>query len=248
MSGFPFSVSVIIPVYNGAKYLAEAVASIVRQDHAPLEIIIVDDGSTDETSAVARSLPGNIRYIYQPNSGAASARNLGLEMAIGDVICFLDADDMWSDDKLAVQLALLSADDALQVALGSASYFREAYPGDTQGQYDFYPESFPLLGLGAVAARRRVFDQVGLLDPELTYFEDVDWCIRVREAGISMLVHPEVVWLYRRHKENITNQKERMNHYFVLALKKSLDRRRAKGSQIKPLPSWFNKKIGEEKI
>ena len=139
MSGFPFSVSVIIPVYNGVKYLADAVASIVRQDHEPLEIIIVDDGSTDETSAVARSLPGDIRYIYQTNSGAASARNRGLEMAIGDVICFLDADDMWSDDKLAVQLALFSADDSLQVVLGSARYFREADPGDTKGEYDFSP-------------------------------------------------------------------------------------------------------------
>ena len=168
-------------------------------------------------------------------------------MAIGDVICFLDADDMWSDNKLAIQLALLAADDSLQVVLGHSRYFREADPGKTQEQYEFFPQSSPLLGLGAVAVRRSVFDKVGLLDPELTYAEDVDWCIRVRETGISMLVHPEVVWFYRQHGENITNQKELMNHYFVVALKKSLDRRRIKGSQFKPLPSWFEKETGEEK-
>ena len=97
--------SVIMPVYNGAEFLAEAVASIVAQAYQPLEIIVVDDGSTDETATIVQSLGGEIRYLYQFNQGPAAARNAGLALAQGDLIAFLDVDDLWPADKLAQQMA-----------------------------------------------------------------------------------------------------------------------------------------------
>lgn len=113
-------VSVIIPVYNGEAFLAEAVESIQRQNCHSLEIIIVDDGSTDSTGSVVASLQADVRYVYQPNnSGPAAARNRGLQMAQGNVIGFLDADDdLWPDNKLAVQLACLAAQPRTEIVLG----------------------------------------------------------------------------------------------------------------------------------
>jgi len=91
-------VSAIIPVYNGERFLPEAVRSIMRQDHRKIEIIVVDDGSTDGSARVAACF--NVRYLFQPNRGAPAARNTRLKAASGDVIAFLDVDDLWSDDKI----------------------------------------------------------------------------------------------------------------------------------------------------
>src|SRR5436190_9496549 len=93
-------ISCIVPVFNGDRYLAETLDSILAQTHRPIEIIVVDDGSTDGTSAIAAEYGEKIRYIRQENSGVASARNLGLQSARGDFIAFLDADDLWHAGKL----------------------------------------------------------------------------------------------------------------------------------------------------
>jgi glycosyltransferase involved in cell wall biosynthesis len=110
-------VSVIIPAYNAERYLIEALDSVRAQGHRPLEVIMVDDGSTDGTAGVVAQYP-DVRYVYQANRGPAAARNAGLRLAQGDLIAFLDADDVWSDDKLAVQLTLLSARAESQIVLG----------------------------------------------------------------------------------------------------------------------------------
>ena len=99
------SVSVIIPVYNGGKFLAEAINSILSQKHSPIEIIVIDDGSTDNTSEVAMSYGNRVHYVYQENKGAPAARNHGLRLASGNIIASLDADDIWAENKLKKQLA-----------------------------------------------------------------------------------------------------------------------------------------------
>ena len=111
-------VSTIIPIYNGERYLAEAIESINRQQYLNLEIIIVDDGSTDKSSEIALSLEGNIRYVRQANAGQAAARNTGIKLAKGDIITFLDADDLWTEDKLKRELACFEADPSLRIVLG----------------------------------------------------------------------------------------------------------------------------------
>jgi GT2 family glycosyltransferase len=101
------SVSVIIPTYNRAAFLPKAVHSVLAQSHVPAEVIVVDDGSTDETETVCRTFPAPVRYLRQRNSGQAAARNLGLSEARSDWVAFLDSDDIWNPTKLAVQLAAL---------------------------------------------------------------------------------------------------------------------------------------------
>src|SRR5690606_28366702 len=117
-------VSVIIPVYNGERYLAEAVHSILAQTVPTLEIIVVDDGSTDGTARVAQRFGDAVCYVYQPNRGPAAARNRGLERARGEIVAFLDADDLWREGKLACQCARLEADPTLDIVLGHTQFVR----------------------------------------------------------------------------------------------------------------------------
>jgi len=220
----PF-VSVIIPVYNGEEFLSEAVESVQRQGYQPLEIIVVDDGSTDGTERIAAALKDVVRYVYQPNSGPPSARNQGVRAARGDVIAFLDADDLWSENKLECQLSYLAADPTVQVVQGPLQLIRrDGGVGGKERFSTFLPPRMTL-SLGSALFRRSVFDQIGLLDESLPYNDDVDFFFRIRECGIPILVHDEVTYFYRRHEHNITNQRQPNEYYFVVALKKSHDRR-----------------------
>jgi len=114
MSGKIPIISVIIPTYNSAKYLPEAIESIFNQNYERLEIIIVDDGSTDNTTEILVPYQDRVIYHYKENGGPASARNFGLEMAQGEIIGFLDADDIWPSNKLSLQLSHLEGDSEVE--------------------------------------------------------------------------------------------------------------------------------------
>src|SRR5215471_18905764 len=111
-------VSVIIPVYNCEQYLAEAIQSALSQTGSTLEVIVVDDGSTDASAEVARSFGSRVRYCYQANAGIGAARNCGIAMAVGNLYAFLDADDRYVKGKLAKQIAVLEDDPSLDMVLG----------------------------------------------------------------------------------------------------------------------------------
>jgi glycosyltransferase involved in cell wall biosynthesis len=232
-------VSVIIPVFNAERHLLSTVASAVRQNPGPLEIIIVDDGSTDGSAAIAARCPGPVRYLFQPNAGPPAARNTGLSLARGELIAFLDADDLWSEDRLEVQLGVLALHPGADLVAGRFQWVRDAaLPGEP-------PRLTPLanprnpLSLGTALIRRHLFTTVGGLDESLWYNDDVDWYLRARELGISMVLHEDVVLWYRRHERNITNDVARGRQFYLTALKKSLDRRRARPDlPAVPLPGW----------
>ena len=119
-------VSVVIPVFDAGGRLLEAIVSVERQHYEPLEIVVVDDGSTDDTPAVIASLGTRVRSLRQPNAGPAAARNRGLAAARGELFAFLDADDLWPDGKLQRQVAALEADPDLDLVLGRVSYLPES--------------------------------------------------------------------------------------------------------------------------
>lgn len=222
----PLLVSVIMPVYNGEKYLAEAAESIRRQDYDSLELIIVDDGSTDRTPEIAQSLDLNVRYERQPNSGPSAARNRGLHMARGSVIAFQDADDLWPSNKLALQLPRLIDDPTLEIVSGRVQ--RIKFAGMVEGKEIFkeYFEPGFFHNLGIALYRKTVFDKVGFFDTTMCYSEDVDWWLRARECGVKMLFLKQVTLLYRLHGWNMTNGRDIHGLQFMNALKKSIDRRR----------------------
>ncbi len=240
MKPYKFFVSAIIPVYNGEPFLADAIESIKQQSYEPLEIIIVDDGSIDSTTMIASSTKGGVRYVYQPNSGSPSARNKGLKLARGNVIAFLDADDLWTENKLEIQLALLSKDPSVEVVLGYLQYIRSSQSGDGKPKFEKYPNPWLELNLGAAICLKSAFDKVGFFDEQLHYCDDVDWFMRAKELGLSMLIHKEITLYHRRHEHNITNQRSLNYSYFAMAIKKSLDRRRKSGEGVViSIPKWL---------
>lgn len=235
-----FFVSVIIPVYNGEAFLAEAIESIQRQNYRSLEIIVVDDGSTDGTAEVATSFKDSIRYIHQLNSGPAAARNKGLRIAQGNVIGFLDADDLWPRNSLELRLVRLVGVPLVEIVLGYTQLLQQRGANDSKPRFEKYHRPWPALSLGSAIIRKSVFDTVGLFDQNQPFCDDVDWFLRAQELGVSMAILQEVTLYYRRHEKNITNQTSLDQKYFVTALKKSLDRRRQRKDKIAaPLRQWF---------
>jgi glycosyltransferase involved in cell wall biosynthesis len=117
-------ISVVIPVFNGAAYIGQAIQSALDQSLPPAEILVVDDGSSDSTAEVVRRYPAPVRYIPQPHSGSACARNLGIREARGDLLALLDADDEWLPEKLALQSAALREDPGLDLVFSQMVEFR----------------------------------------------------------------------------------------------------------------------------
>ena len=222
-------VSVIIPVFNGAAYIEEALASIAAQKYPALDLILVDDGSLDNSAFIAQvfchqtGLP--LRTISQANLGPSAARNQGIRAARGELVAFLDADDLWNPAKLHTQLGFLLTHPENQVIWGQVQMFSSQNQQRTLlGQ--------PWLGpnTGCLLIRRAVFEQVGLFDETMRSGEDLDWCLRMRENGLAYLVHPEVVLEYRRHETNSWLAQTNPQKSTLLALKKKLERQRQASS------------------
>jgi len=245
MNSDKFFVSVIIPVYNGEAYLMEAIESIQRQHYDSLEIIIIDDGSTDSTAEIAAGLKGNVHYVYQPNSGPSAARNRGLRMARGNVIGFLDVDDLWKENKMRLQLEHFDEEPSLEIVLGLTQ--RMQMTGIENGKVTFREWAEPeiALHLGSALFRKSAFDKVGLFDETLNYCEDWDWFMRAKELHVPMMIYKEVTYYYRRHDQNITNDTKTNFKSALSMLRQSLHRRRHRGNgEAAKLPRMSDLMVG----
>jgi hypothetical protein len=220
-------ISVIIPVYNGARFLAQAVDSVLAQQYPCVEIIVVDDGSTDDVAAAVAALPVDVRLFRQDNAGPAAARNRGIRDASGDYIAFLDVDDLWPQNNLGVLADALLRDPQLQVVGGHAQMM---ILDEASGRFEYRGnprESFPYY-IGAALYRRDVFRRVGLFDAHMRMAEDTDWYQRLHESGLRSEKLGQVTLLVRRHGANMTagKSKEELNLTALAAFKKALDRSR----------------------
>lgn len=217
-------VSVVVPAYNREGMIREVIANIRRQDYPELDIIVVDDGSTDATATVARGLPG-IRVFEQPNGGPAQARNRGIINARGEYIAFLDSDDLWPDGMLRYLVDALRQDPDAQVARGWPQLARLGT--DNEFEFEGNPlEGFPNYITGSVF-RREALSRVGLFDPELRFGEDNDWFNRARECRVAVKRLDCVSVIIRRHGGNMTYGKNLVQLNVLRVAKKLLDRRRA---------------------
>ena len=224
-------VSVVVPAYNSERYLGEALRSVLSQTRAPSELIMVDDGSSDGTASVARSFGDDVRYVRQPNGGIGSARNRGVELASGEHIAFLDADDLWEPGKLQRQLAALEEGPQLDMVFGHVRQFvSPELPAEVKARLRCPEGSQPGYSAGAMLARRATLERVGPFATDLHVGEFIDWMARARELGLRELMLDEVVLVRRLHD---TNQGVRHRDHmgdFAHVLKASLDRRRAGGA------------------
>ena len=219
-------VSIVVPVYNGERYLTSALQSIFKQDYRPFEVIVVDDGSVDDSAKTARSFQ-QIHYIYQSNQGAAAARNTGVAAAQGELIAFLDADDVWVPHKLGVQADYLLRHPEVGYVVAKGRNFLESRtnpPGWLTAELLMKEVSFLP---STLVVRKDIFYQVGEFDCSYVISEDTDWFFRARDAGVQGFVVPEML-LYRRiHDSNLSSQTQvSAREMLLMTVRRSVGRRR----------------------
>lgn len=231
-------ISVILPVFNGEKYVEQAVESVIAQEYEPLELIVVNDGSVDNTERVLEKYKGKIRYYYQQNKGVSAARNKGLEVAMGEFITFIDADDTWPPGKIDLHLSEFEKNDSIGISIGLSYKCIYEDLHEIEIEEAHRSASFHLL-LGSSLTKKSMFDRVGFFDEDLLLGQDTDWFFRARELNVSIAVIKKVVLYYRKHENNRTNNKQLFNYYVFKVLKKAKDR---KQNQSTDLNSYANKK------
>ena len=214
------AVSVIIPTYNRARYIAEAVQSVLQQTVPVLEILVVDDGSTDETIAAVPDHPW-VRVIARPHTGIAPTVNHGVTQARGDVLAFLDSDDRWVPTKLELQLARLDSYAPPELIFGQARIFYEDQPASQ-------PEEIVNgIGRSALLLRQSTFERIGPFPEQSDAHDVLDWYARAQELKIPTHIIPTVLFERRIHDQNEgTRQKERQRSLYLASIKTMLDRRR----------------------
>ena len=218
-------VSVIIPVYNGELYLKEALDSVFSQTYRPIEVIVIDDGSTDKTRDIALQYADKITYIYQQNGGVASARNRGIEASHGEYLSLLDADDLWIETKLQEQMDQFQQNPELDFSLGKIVHFFSPHISAEMRSRFQEPQSYaPLTFL----AKRESFYQVGLFNTSYGNLgELIEWWVRAKKIGahVGFLDRP---LLHRRiHGENLTWKQKELHRQYLRLLRNSLQERGA---------------------
>jgi len=221
-------VSVMIGVYNCAAYLGEAIDSVLAQTYEPVELIVVDDGSTDGSGAVAETYGPAVRCIRQERGGMAAARNRAVEAARGEFFAFLDADDRFPVDKLERQLAVFDEDPELDVVYGHVTEFvTPDLDEESRALLRAPNHDVPWPTPNLMLVRREAFFRVGLFSTALRVGIGVDWHARANELGLKSTV-PAILALERRlHAENNGIRERQFKPQYLHVLKASLDRRRA---------------------
>jgi glycosyltransferase involved in cell wall biosynthesis len=222
-------VSAIIPLYNGARHIRTAIDSVLAQDQPPDEVIVVNDGSTDDSPSIVGSYD-KVTLLQQPKAGPAGARNAGILAASGDLIAFLDQDDLWTPDKLRLQVAHLDANPHLGFVLAWQRHFLET---DVPRPGWFRPELVdaerPCIGPGTLVAHRRLFDDLGLFDTTLRTASDGDWILRGRDLGVAFDTMTDVLLLRRIHDTNQSADVPTVHAEMLRLVHDSLARRRRQG-------------------
>lgn len=219
-------VSVVVPVFNGERFLAEAFANIMACGMGEMHVVIVDDGSTDGTPDVIGGLRGNVSSVRQANRGPAAARNRGIERADGELIAFLDADDLWGVDHPAAALRRFREGGDLDLVIGRTQCLRYEDEVDGHSCYRSWRAPFHSANVGSWLCRRTLFDRVGLFDERLKYGEDLDWFLRAREAGARMERIDEVCLMYRVRPGGMLAVRGAGRSGMLGALRRSINRRR----------------------
>lgn len=224
------TVSVIIPLHNNDAYVTGAIESVLAQTRPAQEIIVVDDGSTDRSAERVQGFGERVRYRYQTNQGAAAARNTGVRLARGELIAFLDADDLWCRDKLALQCAALDRAPAPTLVFGHVEHFHSPESaGELRSRVHCPPNPLPGYLPSTLLVRREHFDKVGVFETGWRVGEFLDWYMRAQEQGARVTLLPQVVARRRVHRSNqgLTRRSAREDYARILHAR--LARARGKG-------------------
>jgi glycosyltransferase involved in cell wall biosynthesis len=233
-------VSVIIPVYNGERFLAEAIDSAFAQEYRPIEVIVVDDGSDDRSAEIARSY-SDVRVLSQENTGPAAARNAGIDASTGGFLAFLDADDVMLPAKLTRQVDYMRRHPDVGCTLGAWEVFGDdvdrafpEVPPPPDGPLDVTaPQALAHLRAGGFTAviERNALEVVGLFDTTFEPAEDLEWLFRLRDSRVTAVILPHVVGRKRSHASNISLDRAAALDGWLKTLKVVAERKHAKNGR-----------------
>lgn len=219
-------VSVIIPVYNGEAFLSETLESVLSQDYPAIEVIVIDDGSSDGSAAILKGFATQLTLIKQPNKGVAASRNTGMAAANGRYLAFIDQDDLWLPEKTRLQVQLLEAHPEIDYVLSRQHFFLQQ---GTQRPSWFKPDL--LRGdhtgyvPGAFLGRKAVFEKVGGFD---THYrsggDDMAWFFKAKDMQIPMMHMPEPLLLKRVHGGNASGNVKAIHKEFLHIVRQSISR------------------------
>lgn len=223
------SVSVVIPTFNRAGCLPRALDSVLAQTRPPHEIIVVDDGSTDETPSLMAQRYPQCRYLRQPNQGVSGARNLGIARACGDWIALLDSDDAWLPEKLDRQMRSLQAAPGVRICHTEEIWIRRGVRVNPMHKHAksggrIFRRCLPLcvISPSSVVLHRSLFDQYGLFDPALPACEDYDLWLRLCAREEVRFVEQPLTVKYGGHEDQLSRRHWGMDRFRVQALEKLL--------------------------
>ena len=225
-------ISCVVPAFNSERYIGEALDSILRQTYRPLEVIVVDDGSTDSTREIAAGCGTEVRVLSQQDQGPAATRSAGVRASRGEFVAFLDADDLWHPEKLARQMARFRARPELALCITHVRPFWSDELDEERRTYAGHPRAGELPGYAtpALLARRAVFDRIGLFDPDLWFADATEWFMRAARSGAVMEVLRDVLVYHRLHRANLTRRRsDASRDEFLRVVHESLKRRRVAG-------------------
>lgn len=230
--------SIVIPCYNAGRYLGEAIESVLVQRCTEPQIIVIDDGSTDDSAAVAGGFGRHVEVFAQSNAGIAAARNAGIARATGRHLAFIDADDLWTDVSLAARYAALARDAHADGVFGALQQFL-CRRMDPQAASRIEFDAAPQVGrfAGTLLIRRDAFLRAGMFDTSLKVGEMLDWVSRAALAGVSITTTETVVMRRRIHGANTVLQQApaASRADYLRALKAAIDRRRAAAGVPEPV-------------
>lgn len=227
--------SVIIPTYNRSFFLKEALQSVIEQEffltHPDFscEIVVVDDGSSDNTKKIVSSFGERVKYHYQDHMGVSKARNLGLDLAQGDNIAFLDSDDLWKKEKISVQMSFMKAFPKVKVCYTDEIWIRKGVfvnPKKKHQKYSgwIFDKVLPLclISLSSALFRREVFETIGKFDENLPACEDYDFGIRLAHKYYVYFLPKPLIVKRGGHPDQLSRKYWGMDRFRIQALEKAL--------------------------
>jgi glycosyltransferase involved in cell wall biosynthesis len=222
------SISTIIAVRDGERYVAEAIDSVLGQTVPPDEVVVVDDGSADGSAAVAESYGPPVRCLRREAAGTGSALNAGVEASNGKLLSYVDADDLWMPQKLEVQLGAMEA--GADIVLCRVEQFISPELTEAErAQLRPPPDETPGVTRGAMLIARDAHDRVGRFEEGWVVAEFIDWFGRARDAGLTEVVVPEVLLRRRIHTSNTGRRRSDARNDYPRVMRKLLERRRQAG-------------------
>jgi len=233
------AVSIVVPTYNRAERLGETLRSVFNQTCQDFELIVVDDGSTDDTQKVVNSFP-RVQYISkQENHGVSRARNEGLALAKGRYICFLDSDDLWDEKKLQIQVQWMGDNPNCQVCYTDEIWIRKGVRVNQMNKHrkysgDIFRHCLPLCIVSPSSAmlRAELFDEIGNFDESLPACEDYDLWLRIAEKYPFHFIEEPLIIKQGGHADQLSRKYWGMDRFRVAALQKLLDRNSLEGDRL----------------